>query len=743
MEQFDFNIFRQVAPKDAPLRNAISLESAILARNAIVQGANINCQYLDDWNTPPDGYEAGGCQPIVELLISHNPDLGLVNGANLTAAEMAQEAGEVSWVRTMIEAEFKGCDPVDVLYELLKRRSLKVLELAIEMLNLSKNNLARSLAKAWNKVEVMNVKVESELELFVHLTLLRIDYEEFGGAKISVKKMTDEEVEQRMQLVLREINQLETQHGLNRSLKLLLEQSIFDVDVGDFDQTTPLQEAACRGHKSCVELLLTAGADVEYVDLQGTNTLTRAFCGSQEQMVQLLLERQVSLDNAREFRVPNSKEESLLHLVASGNNPNLIDILVEIVGIAVDVLDSQGCTALHYAAEAGAVEAVERLLTNGATATDQRTVIELLIGAGSTVDAADMHGSTPLLRAVSKGHMECFELLRRHGANVELLKRFRNSNYDNESMLHITAEKGLLEMTEMLVEEYHLGVDYQDKDGLQFFPHFTCSDRIFLPFPHRTPADPDPEVAFYNLRSAPLDASLLDIRLFTRNSNPTIFRLDVVGAVLDGAFLEAGEQCPRIEPAFLFQAVTTERDSFGVHPVGCPCETQSRLESVILARNAIVQGANINCQYPDDWNTPLQMAIAGGCQPIVELLISHNPDLGLVNGANLTAAEMAQEAGEVSWVRTMIEAEFKGCDPVDVLYELLKRRSLKVLELAIEMLNLSKNKLARSLAKAWNKLEVMNVRVESELELFVHLTLLRIDYEEFGGAKISVKEDDG
>ncbi|KAL1379167.1 hypothetical protein pipiens_015097 [Culex pipiens pipiens] len=130
----------------------------------------------------------------------------------------------------------------------------------------------------------------------------------------------------------------------------------------------------------------------------------------------------------------------------------------------VNCLDDHGLTPLHYAA-----------------ATDQRTVIELLIGAGSTVDAADKHGSTPLLRAVSKGHMECFELLRRHGANVELLKRFRNSNYDNESMLHITAEKGLLEMTKMLVEEYHLGVDYQDKDGLQFFPHFTCSDRIFLP----------------------------------------------------------------------------------------------------------------------------------------------------------------------------------------------------------------------------------------------------------------------
>ncbi|KAL1394286.1 hypothetical protein pipiens_012064 [Culex pipiens pipiens] len=97
------------------------------------------------------------------------------------------------------------------------------------------------------------------------------------------------------------------QHGLNRSLKLLLEQSIFDVDVGDFDKTTPLQEAACRGHKSCVELLLMAGADVEYVDLQGTNTLTRAFCGSQEEMVQLLLERQVSLDNAREFRLESSE----------------------------------------------------------------------------------------------------------------------------------------------------------------------------------------------------------------------------------------------------------------------------------------------------------------------------------------------------------------------------------------------------------------------------------------------------
>ncbi|EDS41565.1 V-1 protein [Culex quinquefasciatus] len=121
----------------------------------------------------------------------------------------------------------------------------------------------------------------------------------------------------------------------------------------------------------------------------------------------------------------------------------------------VNCLDDHGLTPLHYAAR-----------------TDQRTVIELLMGAGSTIDAADKHGSTPLLRAVSKGHMECFELLRRHGANVELLKRFRNSNYDNETMLHITAEKGLLEMTKMLVEEYHLNVDCQDKDAMTLANRF-------------------------------------------------------------------------------------------------------------------------------------------------------------------------------------------------------------------------------------------------------------------------------
>lgn len=68
----------------------------------------------------------------------------------------------------------------------------------------------------------------------------------------------------------------------------------------------------------------------------------------------------------------------------------------------VNLRDTAGWTALHFAAQEGSIE-----------------IAKLLIEAGAEIDAQDSHGNTPLMKAVfnSKGQGDMILLLRQHGAD--------------------------------------------------------------------------------------------------------------------------------------------------------------------------------------------------------------------------------------------------------------------------------------------------------------------------------------
>ena len=73
-------------------------------------------------------------------------------------------------------------------------------------------------------------------------------------------------------------------------------------------------------------------------------------------------------------------------------------------GPALDQQNCNGWAALHFAAQAHAVE-----------------MAALLLAAGATVDVADAYGKTPLWRAAfeSRGRGELLQLLLAHGANPD------------------------------------------------------------------------------------------------------------------------------------------------------------------------------------------------------------------------------------------------------------------------------------------------------------------------------------
>jgi ankyrin repeat protein len=73
-------------------------------------------------------------------------------------------------------------------------------------------------------------------------------------------------------------------------------------------------------------------------------------------------------------------------------------------GPALDQSDCNGWSALHFAAQAHAVE-----------------MAALLLAAGATVDVPDAYGNTPLWRAAfeSRGRGEMLQLLLANGANPD------------------------------------------------------------------------------------------------------------------------------------------------------------------------------------------------------------------------------------------------------------------------------------------------------------------------------------
>lgn len=91
-----------------------------------------------------------------------------------------------------------------------------------------------------------------------------------------------------------------------------------------------------------------------------------------------------------------------------------MSILIE-GGADVSAQDSQGETALHFAAREHQLEAAN-----------------LLLKAGALVDAQDVNGNTPLARAVfaSRGRGELIQLLIASGANKENKNNYGMSPLD-------------------------------------------------------------------------------------------------------------------------------------------------------------------------------------------------------------------------------------------------------------------------------------------------------------------------
>ena len=174
-----------------------------------------------------------------------------------------------------------------------------------------------------------------------------------------------------------------------------------------------LMASASSGNSMLVDMLLRKGAKADAVDHRNRNAL--AYCAEYSKVGVLLASRGADLT-----RRDSETDSTPLHLFAAQGH--VFTDIMRSVGTPVDLLDGEGYTPLHRAAEMGRAVACEALVAMGAKInavtqnTEQQTALHLaalsthgtdavraLLKSGAIVDAKNGRGQTPLHAAAVSG----------------------------------------------------------------------------------------------------------------------------------------------------------------------------------------------------------------------------------------------------------------------------------------------------------------------------------------------------
>jgi len=168
----------------------------------------------------------------------------------------------------------------------------------------------------------------------------------------------------------------------------------------DGDQRTALHVAAAGGHEEIVRLMVREDIPgtpelLNSADDAGWTPLMSATSTGHIRIVELLISAGADVNKA------NRGGRSALHYAASKGFVDVARVLTA-NGARVNRKDEVGCSPLHRAASTG-----------------QYDVCLLLLEEGADVDARDVRRETPLMMAVSTANTSVAILLSQHGASVD------------------------------------------------------------------------------------------------------------------------------------------------------------------------------------------------------------------------------------------------------------------------------------------------------------------------------------
>lgn len=235
-------------------------------------------------------------------------------------------------------------------------------------------------------------------------------------------------------------------HGQANSILLLVQHGA-PVDALDSSERSPLMIAADEGHTESVKQLLNLGADVNLSSATAQCPLNQALLRNHAETVRVLLEAGANPNGQDNFgfapmTIACRNLETANLLISAGADPS-----ADLVG---------GATILHFAARAGNVALIKRLLeldmpvdltegnvSNGITALYRAVeeyeleAVKILLHHRADPNHVVQTGWTPTLLATKLGNYEIIKELVRNGANTQT-----TCQPERWTALHIASQEG-------------------------------------------------------------------------------------------------------------------------------------------------------------------------------------------------------------------------------------------------------------------------------------------------------------
>ena len=220
--------------------------------------------------------------------------------------------------------------------------------------------------------------------------------------------------------------------GHKKVVDLLISEGCL-LDSKDADGNTALHHAARKGYLAVAKSLVNGGASVSSAGPQGQTPLHLAMKALHQNVVMLLIQQRADV-NARDasFQTP-------LHIGAVLGNTAMCNHLLN-EGAQLDSREAQSKTPLHLACEAGHYDLVQMMLDC------------------SELNPTSMTFLTAFFAAVEYGHVRICESFFSHGLKLRELRK------DSYRPLTLAAKSGCLAIVDLMIQE-DCDTDARDEKG--------------------------------------------------------------------------------------------------------------------------------------------------------------------------------------------------------------------------------------------------------------------------------------
>lgn len=396
--------------------------------------------------------------------------------------------------------------------------------------------------------------------------------------------------------------------GYKDSVIALLGQSTGDLNQVDITNTltpnidasgknhSPLSWACEHGHSGIVDILISRGASDREVERRGHTLLMLASKNGHAEIAKLLIEHGA---NVHRFFGQNTA----ISLASANGHLQTMEVLLK-NGAISNTYAARGWPIICIAASLNHEAVVELLLKNGACTgwvtpdggqalhyATKKATFEVLLRYGADIHARGPQGFTCLFTAIEKSaSVDTIKFLVNHGANVKA------QDSSGSTCLHLAMHRASnpFSIVKLLLEN---GVRVNDRN--------TRGETCLHLLVHRVEAFPDAEELFQLLYRHGADVNIRDnagntpLHLMQQNTEWTVF-------------------IPLVKQPGLNLNARNRRGKTPLHFVAL--ERQFNIAVLMIDG-----GADVN-STDDDGRTPLDEALQGGDDRLVQLLIDNGAE---------------------------------------------------------------------------------------------------------------------